>query len=78
MLQTKSVETKLLELLKFLMEQEEFEDFNLVGGTSLALKIGHRLSVDIDLFGNAEINTEQIIKALKPFKRVAVRFSWQS
>lgn len=75
MLQTKLVKPKLLELLKFLMEQEEFEYFNLVGGTSLALQIGHRLSVDIDLFGNAEINSEQIIKTLKPFKRVAVRFS---
>ncbi|MDP3928460.1 MAG: hypothetical protein Q8R57_05520 [Bacteroidota bacterium] len=41
MLQTKLVEPKLLELLKFLMEQEEFEYFNLVGGTSLALQIGH-------------------------------------
>jgi len=75
MLQTKLVKPKLLELLKFLMEQEEFEDLNLVDGTSLALQIGHRLSVDIDLFGNAEINSEQIIKTLKPFKRVAVRFS---
>jgi len=75
MLQTKLFEPKLLELLKFLMEQEEFEDLNLVDGTSLALQIGHRLSVDIDLFGNAEINSEQIIKTLKPFKRVAVRFS---
>jgi hypothetical protein len=71
MLPTKSVEPK---LLKFLIEQEEFEDFNLVSGTTLALLIVHRLSVDIDLFGNAEINTEQIIKTLKPFKRVAVRF----
>jgi hypothetical protein len=32
------------------MSDPTFHDFNLVGGTALALKIGHRLSVDIDLF----------------------------
>jgi predicted nucleotidyltransferase component of viral defense system len=38
-------------LLK-LMHLEEFKHFNLVGGTALSLQIGHRLSVDIDLFTN--------------------------
>lgn len=28
----------------------------LVGGTALALQIGHRKSIDIDLFGSIEIN----------------------
>ncbi|HVU84433.1 MAG TPA: nucleotidyl transferase AbiEii/AbiGii toxin family protein [Puia sp.] len=32
------------------MSDEKFHDFNLVGGTALALKIGHRMSIDIDLF----------------------------
>jgi len=34
----------------------EFEHFYLVGGTALALQLGHRNSVDIDLFGAVEIN----------------------
>jgi predicted nucleotidyltransferase component of viral defense system len=42
------------ELLKFtllkLMAAKEFEDFRLVGGTALSLQLGHRVSVDIDLF----------------------------
>ena len=33
-----------------LMQLEEFKPFKLVGGTALSLQIGHRLSVDIDLF----------------------------
>lgn len=32
------------------MAHPAFKDFYLVGGTSLALQRGHRLSIDIDLF----------------------------
>lgn len=34
------------------MEAEEFKGFRLVGGTSLSLQLGHRESVDIDLFSD--------------------------
>ena len=37
-----------------LMTIEEFNSFRLVGGTSLSLQQGHRISVDIDLFTDAE------------------------
>jgi hypothetical protein len=33
----KTVNTELLELIEFIMNQLEFDEFNLVGGTSLAL-----------------------------------------
>ena len=56
MLYKQAVNPKLLELLNNLMEIDVFKDFNLVGGTSLALQIGHRISVDIDLFGVYKIN----------------------
>ena len=36
------------------MEMEEFTPFRLVGGTSLSLRYGHRMSDDIDLFTDAE------------------------
>ena len=35
------------------MKIEELKSFRLVGGTSLSLQIGHRMSVDIDLFTDA-------------------------
>jgi hypothetical protein len=32
------------------MADENLADFYLVGGTVLSLKLGHRISIDIDLF----------------------------
>lgn len=55
MLHTQTVRPELLELLKKLMNEPLFKDFNLVGGTALALQIGHRNSIDIDLFGESTI-----------------------
>lgn len=37
-----------------LMSIQEFDSFRLVGGTSLSLQLGHRESVDIDLFTDAQ------------------------
>jgi hypothetical protein len=70
MLQTQSVDPKLLDLLKKIMSEPIFQNFNLVGGTSLALQIGHRLSVDIDMFGNAEIEELEFIKVLAKLGKV--------
>jgi predicted nucleotidyltransferase component of viral defense system len=70
MLQTKSVEPKLLELLNFLMEEELFKEYVLVGGTALALQIGHRKSTDLDLFGKSEISHDDFLQALAHAGRV--------
>ena len=50
MLPAKAVETTVLELIKSLQSKLYLKDFYLVGGTALALYLGHRKSVDIDLF----------------------------
>lgn len=70
MLQTQTVSTELLELLKFISKSEVFKDFILVGGTSLALQIGHRNSVDIDMFGKSIIDEEAFIEELSKFGKV--------
>lgn len=49
-----TVSDVLWELLQELMNTAEFDSFRLVGGTSLSLQLGHRESVDIDLFTDAE------------------------
>ncbi|MCK9446234.1 nucleotidyl transferase AbiEii/AbiGii toxin family protein [bacterium] len=49
------------ELLPFLAE---FNDFGLVGGTGIALQIGHRGSIDFDLFSNKEFKNEDIRKII--------------
>lgn len=72
MLQTQTVVPDLLELLKKIMDEPLFKNFNLVGGTSLALQIGHRNSIDIDLFGNSEINSDLFIEKLSKFGELKV------
>jgi predicted nucleotidyltransferase component of viral defense system len=54
------------------MEDQFFQNFILVGGTSLALQIGHRNSIDIDLFGDQEINQKIFIDKLSDFGAVEV------
>ena len=54
--------------LKILMDSSVFENFRLVGGTALSLQLGHRVSVDIDLFNDApygSIDFEEIENFLK-------------
>jgi hypothetical protein len=48
-----TVDMLLADALKKLMRAEELKDFRLVGGTALSLHLGHRASVDIDLFTDA-------------------------
>ena len=49
-----TVSDLLWDSLKKIMSINEFNCFRLVGGTSLSLQLGHRESVDIDLFTDAE------------------------
>jgi predicted nucleotidyltransferase component of viral defense system len=49
-----TVSPLLKEILIGLMTEPLFSPFRLVGGTALSLQIGHRMSVDIDLFTAAE------------------------
>ena len=48
-----TVSPLLRDILSQLMAQPEFTPFCLVGGTSLSLQLGHRISIDIDLFTDA-------------------------
>lgn len=48
-----TVSPLLKEILDVIMENPIFDPFYLVGGTSLSLRLGHRKSIDIDLFTNA-------------------------
>lgn len=40
----------------------ELSDFNLAGGTSLALQIGHRESYDLDFFGNRSFEPDELFE----------------
>ena len=60
MLYYQAIDKPTLELLKQLQSIELFKDLRLVGGSSLALQTGHRKSIDLDLFGNIDVNVLEI------------------
>lgn len=51
MLHTETVEPSTLDLLRRLQRLPDLTSTRLVGGTALALHLGHRKSVDLDMFG---------------------------
>lgn len=64
MLQSQTIEPGTLSVLRKLMELSALSSFSLVGGTALALRYGHRTSVDIDLFGENKFDNEFVINLL--------------
>ena len=66
-------------ILTGFMQSELGNRFYLAGGTALALQIGHRLSVDLDLFSPTEdipsIRLE-LERALRPYQAVLADSSW--
>jgi hypothetical protein len=65
MLHEETVEASTLALIRRLMADENLADFYLVGGTALSLKLGHRISIDIDLFTGKDFDSAAICKHLK-------------
>lgn len=65
MLQYQTVEPATLELIKKLQSLDELQNARLVGGTALALQIGHRKSVDIDLFMSNTVDVNDLLAAIQ-------------
>jgi len=65
MLFKETVEPTTLALIQLLQRDPLFEDFYLVGGTALSLQLGHRTSVDIDLFSRSPFNHEFFLEQLE-------------
>ncbi len=74
MLQYRAVYPETLGLLKKIMTLESLQDFFLVGGTALALQLGHRISVDLDLFANKDFYTNDILEELSKDFELNVMF----
>ncbi len=64
MLQTQTVNGDTLELLKTLMATPALQQFDLVGRTNIALRLGHRLSIDLDLFTAQPFDVERLARTL--------------
>ena len=65
MLFIEAIDPATLELLIQLQALPAFSSLRLVRGTGLALQIGHRISIDIDLFGNIKADEFEVVNQLK-------------
>ena len=60
MLHTETIEGTTLQLLKNLQGEQLLSTFNLAGGTALSLYLGHRKSIDLDLFTPYSFDTPKL------------------
>ena len=72
MLQISTLESSALELLKKLQKLPLLGDARLVGGTALALQIGHRKSIDLDFFGELNFEIQELIDEIKEFAELTI------
>ncbi len=75
MLHKETVDPLLLDIIQRLFSFREMDEFVLVGGTALSLRIGHRKSADIDLFTNSTFSFESLPEF---FKEKGFQFHLQS
>jgi predicted nucleotidyltransferase component of viral defense system len=70
---TQTVHPETLEILKKFMDVEILKTTRLVGGTALALQLGHRFSVDIDLFGKInDFDTQELENQLRELGQLQI------
>ena len=72
MLQLSAVEQSTLDLLKKLQRLPLLSKTRLVGGTALALQIGHRKSIDLDFFGELDFEIQELIDEIKEFAELTI------
>ena len=58
------ISPRTFDLIKELQSMSALADFHLVGGTALGLQLGHRNSVDIDLFSQHDFEDQYIIDSI--------------
>ena len=75
MLQKKAIDPVALELLKSFQADPMLDQFHLAGGTGLALHLGHRLSVDLDMFSVQTFDNELYMEFLKEKYNFSIDYS---
>ncbi len=72
MLYYETINAGTLQLLKDLQAINEFHNLRLAGGTSLALQLGHRKSIDLDFFGKVNFDELDINLLFNGFQSIEV------
>lgn len=75
MLHKETVDDRTLELLRALQNEPMLSSFNLVGGTALSLRLGHRKSVDLDLFTEEKFDISELRQMLE--RKYSFRVSYE-
>ena len=75
MFHKETIEPSTLELLKSLQSISILKDFHLAGGTALAMQIGHRKSIDLDLFTQHDFDSNTLLEYLEDSFQFALNFS---
>ena len=78
MLQKSAAEASTLELIRRLQNDEKLAGFYLAGGTALALFLGHRRSVDIDLFTLEDFDTRYLLEHLEHLYGFSMQYITQN
>lgn len=65
MLYKNTVQPDTLDTLNRLLRLPELANFALVGGTNLSLRLGHRLSVDLDIFTHEAFDSQEVWEAVR-------------
>lgn len=73
MLHLETIEPRTLDLLRRVQALPELQSCRLVGGTALALQIGHRKSVDLDLFGQVSATPLELEASMSTLGNLEVR-----
>ena len=75
MLYIETIEPQTLDLLKKIQGHPAFDATRLVGGTALALQIGHRQSMDLDFFGKLSCREYELEQQLREFGETKLMIS---
>ena len=70
-----TIEPSTLELLIKLQSENLIKDFQLAGGTALAMQIGHRKSIDLDLFTQHDFEVNTLLEFLEEKYQFAMNYS---
>jgi hypothetical protein len=73
MLYFETIDPNTLDLLREIQSNPCFAGTRLVGGTALALQIGHRKSIDLDFFGQIEVTPIELQQELRTYGSVSIR-----
>jgi len=78
MLHKETVEPATLDLIQKLQSDPNLDGYILVGGTALSLMIGHRVSIDIDLFTQEDFDAQAMLQHLERHYDFSLQYSHQN